>query len=365
MISLKRLLQEQVDDTEYEISAELEEELKQAINQEEDPIALFIAGQYWNAFMASSESKWTAATIGLIALGVFRKPASWLLNKLVKAGAVPIKMVGKQLAINAPWKSFLRLNSEGAAKWTRDAILKPLQTIKKTNQRESKLYQEADRLEGLIKTRTNTAAFLELAKSTRKMFASETYNALRKLRDSEGRAYIDDKLQAQFEKLFGELLEINPDIFNERYIRTTLESLDISQIQQENMLSKILPKYRSKPQKQGLNKIDLTTTQASSKTASGAGKPKLTFAQNSYMTSLPGSDRPIFLKIVDNLSTEIENRANYIDDLMQFDKFPEMQTWEKLNIPGIDNWGVADKTFNYNQDKLFYHANKLSGPTIK
>lgn len=363
MISLKQILQEQADKT-YEMSPELETALLDAINQEEDPIALFLAGEYWNAFMATSAAKWTAATFGLIVLGVFRKPVGWLVKKLVKAGAVPIKMVGKQLAINAPWKSFLRLNSEGSEIWTRNAILKPLQTIKK-NQPGTKLYQEADRLEGLIKNNTKPSHFLELAKSTRKMFASETYNALRKLRDSEGRTYISERLQPQFEKLFAELYQINKDLFNENYIRTTLTSLQIPLSQQENMLSKILPKYRSKPQKQGLNKIDLTTTQASSKTASGAGKPKLTFAQNSYMTSLPGSDRPIFLKIVDNLSTEIEKRANYIDDLMQFDKFPEMQTWEKLNIPGIDNWGVADKTFNYNQDKLFYHANKLSGPTIK
>jgi hypothetical protein len=359
MISLKRLLQEQVDDTEYEISAELEEELKQAINQEEDPIALFIAGQYWNAFMASSESKWTAATIGLIALGVFRKPASWLLNKLVKAGAVPIKMVGKQLAINAPWKSFLRLNSEGAAIWTRNAILKPLQTIKKTNQRESKLYQEADRLEGLIKNKTKPANFLELAKSTRKMFESETYNALRKLRDSEGRAYIDDKLQAQFEKLFGELHGINREIFNERYIRTTLESLEISQIQQEKMLSRIFPEYQPKMQQTLLTKSDLQATQKSGTIS----KPKLSFAQRIYMNTLSIADRRSFAKIVNNLSDEIAKRSSYVDDLMQFDKFPDKLDWE--NIPGKPNWGLADKELNYKQDELFYHANKYSGNTIK
>jgi len=364
MISLKQILQEQADKT-YEMSAELEAALLDAINQEEDPIALFLAGEYWNAFMASKTLKFTALAISaVVAAAFFRKPIGMLAKKLFKAGAAPINMIGKQLAVNAPWKSFLRLNSEGSEIWTRNAILKPLQTIKK-NQPGTKLYQEADRLEGLIKNNTKPSDFLELAKSTRKMFASETYNALRKLRDSEGRTYISADLQPQFEKLFAELYQINKDLFNERYIRTTLTSLDIPLIQQENMLSRILPKYQSKIQKPMLNKTDLTTTQASSQTAAAGGKPKITFAQNSYMTSLPGSDRPIFLKIVDNLSTEIEKRVNYVDDLMQFDKFPEMQTWEKLNIPGIDNWGVADKTFNYNQDKLFYHANKLSGPTIK
>jgi hypothetical protein len=309
--------------------------------------------------MASSESKWTAATIGLIALGVFRKPASWLLNKLVKAGAVPIKMVGKQLAINAPWKSFLRLNSEGAAIWTRNAILKPLQTIKKTNQPGTKLYQEADRLEGLIKNRTNEAAFLELAKSTRKMFKSETYNALRILRASEGRGYITDKLQAQFEKLFGELLEINPNIFNERYIQITLDSLEISQIQQEKMLSRIFPEYQPKMQQTLLTKSDLQATQKSGTIS----KPELSFAQSTYVNTLSFMDRQTYANMVNNLSDEIAKRSSYVDDLMQFDKFPDKLDWE--NIPGNPNWGLADKELNYKQDKLFYYANKYNGNTIK
>ena len=50
---------------------------------------------------------------------------------------------------------------------------------------------------------------------------------------------------------------------------------------------------------------------------------------------------------------------------MQFDKFPDKDTWNSLNIPGKDSWSLNDQLFNYEQDKLFYNANKLSGPSIK
>jgi hypothetical protein len=191
------------------------------------------------------------------------------------------------------------------------------------------------------------------------MFASETYNALRKLRDSEGRAYINDKLQLQFEKLFGELHGINGEIFNERYIRTTLDSLDISQIQQEKMLSRIFPEYQPKMQQTLLTKADLQATQKSSTIS----KPKLSFDQSTYVNTLSFMDRQTFANMVNNLSDEIAKRSSYVDDLMQFDKFPDKLDWE--NIPGKPNWGLAEKELNYKQDKLFYHANKYSGNTIK
>ena len=84
------------------------------------------------------------------------------------------------------------------------------------------------------------------------------------------------------------------------------------------------------------------------------------------MNTLSLSDQRTFANIVNNLSDEIEKRSSYVDDLMQFDKFPDKLDWE--NIPGkpnSSNWGLADKALNYNQDELFYHANKLSGPAIK
>ena len=353
MISLKRLLQEQVDDTEYEISAELEAAITDAITQEENPVLKWLQDWVYTSFLSTTEGKFiTAAVIAVILRKPILKLGKW-------AARYSVGVVGKQLAINAPFKAFLRLNDAGAAIWTRNAILKPLQTIKKTNQPGTKLYQEADRLEGLIKTRTKPDNFLELAKSTRKMFKNETYNALRILRDSEGRAYITDKLQAQFEKLFGELLEINPDIFNERYIRTTLDSLAISQIQQEKMLSRIFPEYQPKMQQTLLTKADLQATQKSGTIS----KPELSFPQSTYVNTLSFMDRQTYANMVNNLSDEIAKRSSYVDDLMQFDKFPDKLDWE--NIRGNPNWGLADKELNYKQDKLFYYANKYNGNTIK
>ena len=227
MISLKRLLQEQAE-VEYEITAELQSELLEAIDQEEDPLALLIAGNYWGAFLAFPPAQYATAAVVVTLAAILHKPLKLVGSKFYRVGAYPIRIIGKQLALQAPWKVFLRLNDAGAADWTRNAILKPLQRVKSLNSPTSEIYKEADRLEGLIKSNTETANFSQLALKTRKMFKSETYNALRKLRNSEGRAYINTELQLEFEKLFGELQKINPDIFNEHYIRTTLNCLDIS-----------------------------------------------------------------------------------------------------------------------------------------
>lgn len=359
MISLKRLLQEQIEDGEdgekFTISAELEEELKKAIAQEEDPVALALAGNWWGAVWAaySSEIKWTLGTLGAILLVAFSKSARGLLKKLLKAGAFPFKIIGKQLAINAPWKSFLRLNDAGAATWTRNAILKPLQRVKASKSPSDPVYKEADRLEGLIKNRTNPDDFLELAKSTRKMFKSETYKALRTIRNTEGRGYISDKLQTQFEKLFGELYDLRADFFDERYIRTTLQSLDIPAEQIENMLSRIISDY--KPGKRSTALTKLTPIPNSQ-------KPKLTFAQNTYKNTLDiaSGKRADFQDIVDNLSAEIKKRDAYVDELMRFDKFPEYADYKNLNIPDKETWGQGDWLYNYAKDELFYHANKFS-----
>jgi len=371
MISLKRLLQEQVDDTEFEISAELEEELKEAIEQEENPIEAAVQNWFYDNLLSSDIGSAAGALILGILAYKLRKPLKWVGKKL----AVPIKLVGKQLAINAPFKAFLRLNDAGAAAWTRNTILKPLRRVKAQVVLPSNpVYKEAERLEGLIKNRTKPDDFLELAKSTRKMFKSETYKALRMIRNTEGRGYISDKLQTQFEKLFGELYDLKADFFDERYIRTTLQSLDISEVQIENMLSRIISDYQ-KPMKPMLP-IDLDALHKMSDYKPGkqsttltqftpipkSQEPKLTFAQNTYKNTLDiaSGKRADFQDIVDNLPAEIKKRDAYVDELMRFDKFPAIADYKNLNIPDKETWGRGDWLYNYALDELFYHANKFS-----
>lgn len=372
MISLKRLLQEQVDDTEFEISAELEEELQKAIEQEENPIEAAVQNWFYDNLLSSDIGKYA---IALALAWLFRKKLGNIAKYLAQKSVVPIKLVGKQLAINAPFKAFLRLNDAGAAAWTRNTILKPLQRVKASKLPSDPVYKEADRIEGLIKNRTKPDDFLELAKSTRKMFKSETYKALRMIRNTEGRGYISDKLQTQFEKLFGELYDLKADFFNERYIRTTLQSLDISEVQIENMLSRIISDYQ-KPMKPMLPIIDLDALHKMSDYKPGkqsttltqftpipkSQEPKLTFAQDQYKRTLDiaSGKRADFQDIVDNLPAEIKKRDAYVDELMRFDKFPAIADYKNLNIPDKETWGRGDWLYNYALDELFYHANKFS-----
>ena len=242
MISLKRLLQEQGEE-EFVFTDEFTNELKKAINQEPDPVSQAITSTFYDALFPDKTAIYTVAAV-LLVIG-FKKQIISTAGKIWKSGYNPVRIVGKQLAILAPMKAFLQLNADGAAEWTRNAILKPLQRIQLTYSPSSDMYKSARQLERQINSNMDPADFMKLAMATRKLFYSKTYNALSKLRNSEGYGPIAGDLQNQFEKLFVELNKINPSIFDERYIRTTLTSLDIKPYQIDDILANAFPNYRA------------------------------------------------------------------------------------------------------------------------
>lgn len=373
MISLKQLLQEQ-DEENFVFSDEFMNEVKKAADAETEPFLKAMTSAFYDVLFPAVVGIGGMIAAGLFTLA-FRKQIISRAGKMWKSSYNPVKLVGKQIAIHAPMKAFLRLDKDGAAIWTQNAILSPLKRIKSANSASSKIYQEADRLEGLILSRMDPDDFVKLAMATRKQFQSKTYDALRTLRQTSGRGYIKPDLQVKFEKLFAELNKINSSIFDENYIRVTLNSLDISIVQQDKMLTKIFYKYQAPIRPTMLTTADLQATQKSGT----IGKLRGSFAQGAYMMSLPTiADRKIFANIVNNLSTEIQKRKKYVDDLMDYAEFPDLNTWLMLDIPNKEQWikntsdtrfqwgyDPAGQIYHHNLDKLFYNANKLSGPTIK
>lgn len=376
MISLKQLLQEQQEEN-FVFSDEFMDKVKTAAAAETDPAVQAVTSAFYDVLFPDSVS------MGMIAAGLFtlafRKKIGKVAGSLWKSGYNPVKLVGKQLAIHAPMKAFLRLDKAGAEMWTQNAILAPLKRIQSANSSTSDMHQQAYKLESQILAHMEPADFEKLAMATRKQFQSKTYEALSTLRQPGGSGKISGDLQRQFEKLFVELNRINSSIFNEAYIQVTLKSLDIKPEQITDILTNIFPASANRAARAAayanrapirptmLTKANLQATQSS-----GTISKSLTFAQDAYRTALPMSYREIFDDIVKNLPAEINKRANYVDDLMgltPLNSAPHsgflFDEWRKLNIPDKKSWDKAEQYRRYTADILFYHANKLSSPTIK
>jgi hypothetical protein len=249
---------------------------------------------------------------------------------------------------------------------------------------------------------------------------NETYKSLRTLRDKN--AKVTPEIEKQLQTTFKDLKKLDDKVFDQSYVEVTLESLNIpdqrvkdriinnvfkaeiavaekeattaAQLAQFNKTAQELIKklnssdpairkqaeIESQLQKMSLRNAspntpaqqtqikniidDIETTLAASQTS----KPTLTFAQNNYMMTIPISERPQFASIVNNLSAEINKRSKYVDDLMAYNQFPSQKEWRGLLQSKGDDILAADligQSLQYNNDKLFYHANKHSGSTIK
>lgn len=387
MISLKQLLQEQ-DEVNYELTDEFVNKVKAAADAETNPLAKAVASEFYDLLFPASVS-WGMIAAGFVTYA-FRKQLIGLAGKMWKSGYNPVKLVGKQLAIQAPMKAFLRLDKDGAAIWTQKAILAPLKRIQSANSSNSDIYKQARHLERQILSNMDPADFVKLATATRKMFQSKTYEALLKLRQTGGRGIIDEKLQIQFEKLFVELNRINSSIFSEDYIQVVLKSLKIEPKQINDILTTVFPAYSKRAERASAysNRAPIRPTmltkanlQATPSSGTISKTPRGTVAQHNYMMSLPYADRPTFRNIVNNLSDERQKRAGYVDDLMRLPHRPDVYSgsltsrgssggfhiddWRKLNIPGKESLSMSEAYQRYLEDLLFYNANKLSGPAIK
>jgi hypothetical protein len=252
-----------------------------------------------------------------------------------------------------------------------------------------------------------------------RILKKDSYNALRTLRDKS--AKVTPAMEKELEMVFDQLKRLDDKAFDQRYVKATLESLKVEKAAKDRIINNVFgaeiaaaekeattaaqlaqfnktaqdlmkrlnssdPAIRkqaeieSQLQKMSLRNAspntpaqqtqikniidDIETVQAASQTS----KPTLTFAQNNYMMTIPISERPQFASIVNNLSAEINKRSKYVDDLMAYNQFPSQKEWMGLLQSKGDDILAADligQSLQYNNDKLFYHANKHSGSTIK
>jgi hypothetical protein len=252
-----------------------------------------------------------------------------------------------------------------------------------------------------------------------RILKKDSYNALRTLRDKS--AKVTPAMEKELEMVFDQLKRLDDKAFDQRYVKATLESLKVEKAAKDRIINNVFgaeiaaaekeattaaqlaqfnktaqdlmkrlnssdPAIRkqaeieSQLQKMSLRNAspntpaqqtqikniidDIETVQAASQTS----KPTLTFAQNNYMMTIPISERPQFASIVNNLSAEINKRSKYVDDLMAYNQFPSQKEWRGLLQSKGDDILAADligQSLQYNNDKLFYHANKHSGSTIK
>jgi hypothetical protein len=252
-----------------------------------------------------------------------------------------------------------------------------------------------------------------------RILKKDSYNALRTLRDKS--AKVTPAMEKELEMVFDQLKRLDDKAFDQRYVKATLESLKVEKAAKDRIINNVFgaeiaaaekeattaaqlaqfnktaqdlmkrlnssdPAIRkqaeieSQLQKMSLRNAspntpaqqtqikniidDIETAQAASQTS----KPTLTFAQNNYMMTIPISERPQFASIVNNLSAEINKRSKYVDDLMAYNQFPSQKEWRGLLQSKGDDILAADligQSLQYNNDKLFYHANKHSGSTIK
>lgn len=259
-------------------------------------------------------------------------------------------------------------------------------------------------------------ALTRFSRNVVKEIKNETYKTLRTLRDKK--AKVTPEIEKQLQTTFKDLKNLDDKAFGQSYVEVTLESLNIPDQRVKDRIinnvfgaeiaaaereaaktaelaqlnknfeelfarmnnpnlsaaernaaaaeAELRAKSLNPGQQTKLKDIldDIETVQAASQTS----KPKLTFAQSNYMMTLPISERPQFASIVNDLSAEINKRSNYVDDLMAYNQFPSQPEWiSMLRSKGdpIASKDLIGQSMRYVEDKLFYHANKHSGGTIK